>query len=257
MSSRQSEIFDAVHDRYYASSADEYADAYNAEFKNRWFLEQLGDSRSLIEIASGEGVMAGWLRDQRPGLEIAGCDISERAVEGFKRRNQADCFLADMTKPFDIGRTFDTVLVCGGIHHLVTDLPTAFANIRNLLNDGGRLIMIEPNANYFLEPFRKFWYALDKSNFDASSEHALAHDRMFRTYGEGFTVADVTYRGGPAYYLATLNYILRIPQAAKRWLSPPAMVAERLWHKLPGRLPHAYFLACWQKTASTKQALVP
>lgn len=101
---RQSEIFDAVHDRYYGSSADDYAGAYNDEFKNSWFLDQLGNGRSLIEIASGEGVTAGWLREQRPGLEIAGCDISEKAVEGFKRRNQADCYLTDMTKPFEIGR---------------------------------------------------------------------------------------------------------------------------------------------------------
>jgi SAM-dependent methyltransferase len=249
---RQSELFDEIHDRYYASTADEYGAAYKNEFVHSWVLSQLGESSSLIEIASGEGLTAGWLRDRRPGLEIAGCDISQSAVEGFKRRNGAECYLADMTKPFDIGRKFDTVVVMGGIHHLVQDLETAFANIDNLLNDGGRLIMSEPNANYILEPIRRIWYSLDKSHFDDSNEHALSHSALRANFGHRFELIDVVYRGGPAYYLLMLNYVLRIPNRSKRWTAPALMRLERLYNKLPGRWPYAFFLACWKKRQSAR-----
>jgi SAM-dependent methyltransferase len=180
-------------------------------------------------------------------LEIAGCDISAKAVEGFKLRNDSECYLADMTKPFDIGRKFDTVLVMGGIHHLVQNLETAFANIENLLNPGGRLIMSEPNAAYVLEPIRKLWYAIDSNHFDSSNEHALSQNRLYADFGQSFDLVDVAYRGGPAYYLLTLNYVLRVPNSSKKWTAPSLMRLERLYNKLPGRWPYAFFLACWEK----------
>ena len=244
---RQSELFDEIHDRYYASTADQYAAAYKDEFVHSWILSRLGESRSLIEIASGEGLTAGWLRDRHPGLEIAGCDISKKAVEGFKSRNGGECYLADMTKPFDIGRKFDTVLVMGGIHHLVQNLDTAFGNIENLLNDGGRLIMSEPNAAYMLEPVRKVWYAIDTNHFDSANEHALSHRSLHSDFGKNFDVVDVAYRGGPAYYLLTLNYVLRFPNSSKKWTAPGLMALERLYNRLPGPWPYAFFLACWEK----------
>jgi SAM-dependent methyltransferase len=247
---RQSELFDEIHDRYYASTADEHATAYKDEFVFPWVLAQLGQSKSLIEIASGEGIAAGRLRDHRPALEIAGCDISQRAVEGFKRRHGSECYLADMTKPFDIGRKFDTVLVMGGIHHLVGDLDTAFANIENLLNDGGRLIMAEPNADYMLEPLRRIWYALDKSHFDDANEHALSHGALQASFGDRFGLIRLLYRGGPAYFLLTLNYVFRMPSSSKLRMARSLMGLERLYHKLPGKWPYAFFMACWEKRGS-------
>lgn len=244
---RQSELFDEIHDRYYASTADEYAELYKDEFVHSWILSRLGHSKSLIEIASGEGLASGWLRKHRPGLEIAGCDISAKAVEGFKARNGGECYLADMTEPFDVGRKFDTVLVMGGIHHLVKDLDAAFANIENLLNPGGRLIMSEPNAAYLLEPIRKLWYAIDRNHFDSANENALSHKILHAEHGRNFNVVDVAYRGGPAYYLLTLNYVLRVPNSTKRWTAPGLMRFERLFNRLPAPLPYAFFLACWEK----------
>lgn len=221
--------------------------SYKEEYVYNWVLSHLGDGHSLIELASGIGFAAGWLRERRPDLQITGCDFSDRAAEDFIAMHDRPCFVADLTRPFDIDGTFDTVIVMGGIHHLIADLDTAFANISNLLNKGGRFIMAEPNADYMLEPLRRLWYRADKSNFDAENERALSHDTLLKNHGNGFRPVGLTYFGGPAYYLMGLNWVLRMPNASKRWMAPALMRAERIYHKLPGRLAYASFISCWEK----------
>ena len=243
----QKQLFESIHEVYSEATTDRVSEAYKKEFFYHPMLEYLGEARSLIELASGVGTAAGWMREQRPDLEIAGCDISESAARDFATRHGQPCFVWDLTKPIEPEKRYDAVLVMGGIHHLVMDLPTAFANIDRLLNPGGRLIMMEPNANFVLEPLRRLWYRTDTKHFDSDSEHALSHPRLARDHTGALRPVGVTYVGGPAYFLLLQNWVLRIPNGAKRWIAPVLMAGERLYHRLPGKLPFASFVACWQK----------
>jgi SAM-dependent methyltransferase len=246
-SDNQKILFEKIHDRYYESTTDIFSESYKIEFIYPWILRQLGDATSLIEMASGVGTGAGWLRTQRPDLYVEGCDISESAAKGFTEAHGQPCHVWDLTRPIDPARTYDVALVMGGIHHLVANLPVAFANIRKLLNPGGRLIMTEPNADFILEPARKLWYKLDKSNFDVANEHALSHAHLLKTHGLGFRRIDVRYMGGPAYFLLLQSWVLRMPAPAKRWIAPSLTALERLYHHLPPPFPYATFMASWQK----------
>lgn len=243
----QKQLFEGIHEVYSEATTDRFAEAYKEEFFYRPMLEYLGDAQSLMELASGVGTAAAWMRAQRPNLHIAGCDISEAAARDFTARHGRPCFVWDLTKAIEPEQRYDAVLVMGGIHHLVLDLGTAFANIDRLLNPGGRLIMMEPNADFVLEPLRRLWYRTDKKHFDADSEHALSHPRLARDYAGALRPFGVTYFGGPAYFLLLQNWVMRIPNGSKRWMAPVLMRTERLYHRLPGRLPFASFVACWQK----------
>lgn len=247
MDSRQKEIFEGIHDEYYASTADRYAHAYKEQYVFKRVARYLHGANSVMEIACGQGEAVGWLRERNPQLSIAGCDISEKAVLDFEAAHRSPAFVADMTKPFHHGQKYDAVIVMGGIHHLIEDLDTAFANISGLLKPGGRLVMSEPNADYFLNPVRRLWYKWDKSNFDAASEEALSHDRLLAEHGADFRKIGVRYFGGPAYFLLALNMFLRIPNASKRFMAPIVMGAERIFDLLPGKLPFASFIACWER----------
>ena len=245
----QKQLFEAIHERYAEATTDRFSEAYKEEFLYRPILDYLGDAGSLIELASGVGTAAGWMRARKPDLEISGCDISESAARDFTARHGRPCYVWDLTKAIEPSETYDAVLVMGGIHHLVTDLPTAFANIGKLLNPGGRLIMMEPNADFVLEPMRQLWYRIDKQHFDADSEHALSHPQLARDHAGTLRPLSLTYVGGPAYFMLLQNWVLRIPNSSKKWLAPTLMAVERLYHLLPGRLPFASFIACWQKIA--------
>jgi SAM-dependent methyltransferase len=243
----QKQLFEAIHEVYSESTTDSVSEAYKEEFFYRPMLEYLGDAHSLMELASGVGTAAGWMRAHRPGLAISGCDISESAARDFTARHGRPCFVWDLTKPIHPEESYDAVLVMGGIHHLVTDLGTAFANIDRLLKPGGRLIMMEPNADFVLEPFRRLWYRIDKKYFDADSEHALSHPRLAREHAGALRPLGVSYVGGPAYFLLLQNWVMRIPAGPKRRIAPALMAIERVYHRLPGKFPFASFVACWQK----------
>lgn len=242
-------MFEDMHDRYSEATTDRYAEAYKEEFIYRPVLRELEGAKSLMELASGVGSASGWMRDHHPDLEISGCDISESAAREFTERHDRPCFVWDLTRPIEPEETYDAVLVMGGIHHLVADLPTAFANISRLLNPGGKLIMTEPNADFVLEPLRKLWYKLDTDHFDAENEHALSHPKLAKEHAGSLTPSSLSYVGGPAYFLLLQNWVLRIPNGTKKFIAPALMVAERLYHRLPGRLPFSTFVAVWEKPA--------
>lgn len=249
MAGRQAEIFEAMHDEYAQSTSDEYAMAYREKHHFRRILRMLGDSRSIIEIASGTGETSGWLKKHKPGLQITGCDISRKAVADFQTLHDSPAFVADLTQPFTPSERYDAVLVMGGIHHMTNNLEATFANINRLLKPGGRLIMAEPSANFVMNPIRKLWYRLDSDHFDADDEEALDHNKLLREYGQGFRCREVRYLGGPAYFLLMLNMFLRFPSRFKKPIAPVIMKAEEFYEKLPGRLPFAAFIACWEKTS--------
>jgi SAM-dependent methyltransferase len=230
----QKELYERIHDEYYRQLHDEVAEAYLAEFVYGPMLGLVpDDTRTVLELASGSGPLSAWLRMRRPELEFMGSDISERACADYERINNAPCIFADLTKPTQFPRQFDSVIVGGGIHHLVTDLDTAMANIAGALKPGGTIIMVEPNADYFLEPIRRIWYKLDRQYFEAKSEHALSHGRLTKRYASLFSLDHIEYGGGPSIYLLLHSMFFRLPLSVKSHVAPAAMVAERLYAHLP------------------------
>ena len=244
--SGQRELFEVIHDKYYEATTDCFATQYRIDHVLEP-IDRLLDpgTKTVIELASGDGFTGSWLKQRRPGIRIVGTDISEKAARDYERKTGSTCYVADFTKPFDIHEKFDAAIASGGIHHFVADLDTAFANIRRLLRPGGALIMVEPNADYFLQPIRALWYRLDRKNFEAHTERALSHDAILKQFSQYFRCESVVYKGSPGALLILHNWALRIPQSWKRWYARPVMAFDRAWERLPTKLPFNFFLAKW------------
>ena len=244
--SGQRELFEAIHDKYYEATTDDFATQYKIDHIFRPIDRLLdADAKSIVELACGDGSTGRWLKQRRPGIRIVGTDISEKAARDYERATGSRCYVADFTKPFEIDERFDAAIACGGIHHFVADLDVAFANIRRLLRPGGSLIMSEPNADYFLQPLRALWYRLDRKNFEACTERALSHDAMLKQFSKYFRCESVVYKGGPGALLLLHNWALRIPQSWKPWYARPLTAIERAWERLPTKLPFNFFIAKW------------
>jgi hypothetical protein len=134
----------------------------------------------------------------------------------------------------------------GGLHHCVSDLPSALKTIAEMLKPGGSFLMFEPNADYFLQFARRIWYKND-GYFDADTEAALSHDRLLAIAGEEFTCQSVSYVGGPAFFLVLNSLIFRLPRRIKGALAPSLMAVERAYCRLPGRWPYSSFIARWSR----------
>jgi len=119
--------------------------------------------------------------------------------------------------------------------------------IESDLTDRGRFVMLEPNRAFALEGVRRLWYRLDKY-FDAGTERALTPLELLAHAGARFIPERLAYYGGPGYFLISQSLVFRIPKPVKRAISPPLMIVERAFNRLPMYWIHPYFIARWVRT---------
>ena len=106
--------------------------------------------------------------------------------------------------------------------------------------------MVEPNAAFFLNRLRTFWYKRDHW-FHEQEEAPLVHDNLAAVARQYFTPERVTYLGGPAYFLILNSLILRLPLAAKKFVAPVASFLDDMYNRLPGSAPFPMFIAQWRR----------
>jgi SAM-dependent methyltransferase len=245
---RQADHYDRILSDYDRHYYDEQSQAYREEF----ILNPLLDGCDLngchvADLASGSGHTSIALMKRFPGIMTTGFDISPAACEKYRLEVGRPCFKTDLTNGFADSEVFDAAIIMGGLHHCSTNLPATLATVAQMIRPGGHFFMFEPNREYFLQWARRIWYGMDKY-FDADTEDGLSHSSLLQQAEERFKCEKVTYFGGPAFFLVYNSLVFRVPQGLKRRLTPPLMLAERLYGKLPGRLPFTSFTAHWIRT---------
>lgn len=247
-STRQKRLYERIHDDYESHYYDRYSTAYRKRFIYDLLLRDVDlNGLNVADLACGSGHTTLYLKERYPRVNAAGFDISSAACQAYKANTDAPSFQTDLTRKQPFTAQFDAAIVIGGLHHCVADLRTTFENIGSLLRPGGLLLMMEPNAESFLEPLRKLWYRWDKRLFDAPTEHALDHAAMLATASDLFRLRDACHLGGPAYFAVFNSLILRIPSSVKCMISPPLLWLENGWNRLPMRALHGFFLARWTR----------
>src|SRR5215470_10172004 len=176
-STRQKDLYEAIHDVYEAHYYDDAAMAYRKRFYYQPLFDDLKlDGKSVADLACGSGHNSLILRQRFPSVELTGFDISSHACRDYRRLVGRPAFECDLTKPMDVTPAFDAAMIFGGLHHCVSDLATTLQNVARMLKPGGVFLMLEPNKRCYLELLRRLWYALDRRYFDAQSEAALDHE---------------------------------------------------------------------------------
>ncbi len=247
-SSTQKEIYERVHDEY----ERHFYDAQSMLYRHRFVYDVLFrdidmNGWAVADLASGSGHNSVALRERFPEVRTTGYDISRRACEAYRQLVGGDGIEVDLTRAYDGERMFDAAMIIGGLHHCLADLPMALRNIAGMVKPDGWFLMVEPNREYFLDLARRVWYRLDTANFDANTEGALNHDEVLRLAGTKFRLNDVSYLGGPAYFLILQSMHLGVSPKVKRTIAPALFVAERLYNRLPGRFWFPYFVARWRR----------
>lgn len=118
------------------------------------------DGLEILEIGCGDGSTSCLLA--HAGARMTSVDISERAIHLARERARLDgvenrCqFKATPIQQLTLaGRRFDCVLADAVLHHLIPDLSSILADLRQALRPGGRAIFVEPvNLSPALRKFR-------------------------------------------------------------------------------------------------------
>jgi SAM-dependent methyltransferase len=160
----------------------------------RFGFDRLSRQIRIAEVFCGRG--GGLVALERMGFQqLVGIDLSETLLRDY--RGSATLHLADCIQLPFAARTFDAVIVHGGLHHLPqlpSDLDSTLAEIARILKPWGQFYAVEPWRTPFL-----------------SLVHCITNQTWVRRmYAKGDALATMTEREWTTYsaWLANPNIIL-------------------------------------------------
>ncbi len=154
--------------------ADEFARHYKLESGMR-----------VLDVGCGKGYLLYELTQAVPGIEVAGIDISQYAIDNAKQEIQPYLCVCDAGNLPYQDKSFDLVVSLGALHNLkVFDVFKALGNIERVRR-GGAYVMVESYRNE-REKVNLLYWQLTCESFYSPEEWTWLHARAGYTGDYGF-----------------------------------------------------------------------
>ena len=143
------------------------------------------DYHTVLELASGSGVLAGILKKQ--GKDVTASDISKEMKEVATNNFDGEYLILNMID-FDLHKKYDLILcVCDSINYLYEEeLEQMFKSVYKHLNDGGRFIFDMHNPKR-LKEFDEEYIEEGQIDENVYYQWTINSDTFDRTVNEHFT----------------------------------------------------------------------
>lgn len=143
------------------------------------------DYHTVLELASGSGVLAGILKKQ--GKEVTASDISKEMKEVATNNFDGEYLILNMID-FDLHKKYDLILcVCDSINYLYEEeLEQMFKSVYKHLNVGGRFIFDMHNPKR-LKEFDEEYIEEGQIDENVYYQWTINSDTFDRTVNEHFT----------------------------------------------------------------------
>jgi SAM-dependent methyltransferase len=248
----QKDHYDRIASEYEAHYDDRFSRVYRNSFLHDPIFEGLDmKDCKVLEGMCGSGQATQYLIDL--GAEVVGLDISEEVIVSFKKRwPQAKALRASIFDSNLEDKSFDMIVVFGGLHHVHPRLQEAIDEIHRLLKDGGYFCFGEPHAGCLPDFFRKLWYRFDIKMF-AEGEAAIDLEQCKKENSSRFRFLKEKYIGNLAYLFVFNSMIFRVPLSWKKIYSRCFMTLESLIEPFQGKFFSCYSLSQWQKLPRNKK----
>jgi demethylmenaquinone methyltransferase/2-methoxy-6-polyprenyl-1,4-benzoquinol methylase len=132
-----------------AAAYDEFVERATLGLDSRWKREifsRIHDPRSVVDLASGTGIVSFGIAARWPGALVTGVELQHEYFE-ISRRRAADRGLSGRVK-FVCDRAEEACLAPGGFDHVVTSYLPKYADLERLiqrisewLEPGGRVVL--------------------------------------------------------------------------------------------------------------------
>lgn len=150
-----------------------------------WLKEiETEDFKTVLELASGSGVMASILKDK--GYDVVASDISASMKKAAESNYNGEYLLLNMAD-YNLNKKFDLILcICDSINYLnESELISFFNCAYNHLNDNGRLIF-DMHSIKRIEEFKDEYIEEGDLN-DIKYQWTIMSDPYSNTINEHFT----------------------------------------------------------------------
>ncbi|MEO6452819.1 MAG: class I SAM-dependent methyltransferase [Ginsengibacter sp.] len=128
---------------------DSYATRIRSQRRYELFVDGIrGKGNHILEIGCGTGSMSYWIA-QKTGANVLGTDICVPFIEQAKKEYQLPNLSYEVLDFNNaekmMGRKFDCIIGNGILHHLYYQLDEVLLQFKELLNEHGKIIFMEPN----------------------------------------------------------------------------------------------------------------
>ena len=130
------------------------------------------NARRILDLGTGDGRLIGIVRREHPETKAVAVDFSPAMLDAARKRFSGESSVQvvahDLDTPLPELGTFDAVISCFAIHHLVHERKRAlYDEIHGLLNPGGAFCNLEHVASPTPQLHREF---LERIGFTVETE---------------------------------------------------------------------------------------
>ena len=175
----------------------------------------------------------------KKGAKVIGLDISENCCKLYKQYFPNFQVVCASILNTGLPDNYFDFIITDSLHHLFPYLRNGLDEIYRILKPQGYFCCWEPNANSFLNCFRKLWYKSDKKFFE-KNEQAIDIRKLQKELNEKFEFLKLIYGGNIAYLFVNCPMIFRIPLKLVKFYYKPLIFFEKITHRI---LPE--FLSLW------------
>jgi SAM-dependent methyltransferase len=170
-------------------------------FRDKQYLKKEGLSvlEPMCGYAQGKDLLETFLQ---PDLLYEGFDYSATLVDIVRQRTPAITISCGDVTTFRSPRTFDLIILLGGLHHVYVHAGAVVGKLHQALNAAGYFISLEPTHDNIL--FRNIRERIYRKNplFDDDTERAFELDELNSVFqANGFFLVDQIYPGLLSYVL--------------------------------------------------------
>jgi len=191
-----------------------------------WMIEAMDKQpgKKVLEIGCGTGYLS-YVIASKTKMQVLGSDLCVPFIEGAKEKYllpNLNFDVLDFNKAAEtVTQKFDYIIGNGILHHLYYHLDAALLAFKKILNDGGKIVFMEPNiynpyvATIFKNKTFRKWARLEPDE--------MAFSRSFiaeKLQAAGFKNIEVTYKG----------FLL---PGVPNWMISPLIVAGNILEKTP------------------------
>lgn len=131
---------------------NDYYENISSDLALPWHCKKIGErlqemnEKSVLDVACGTGEWLGYFKKR--GAQIAGIDLSQRAIEECQKRFPDGEFVCGPAEvlPFEDAR-FDLITCMGSLEHFL-DKPKALAEMRRVAKPDAEFVILVPNAGF-------------------------------------------------------------------------------------------------------------